>query len=199
MNSRFVASITHLEVCVEELTPKAKAHLQLDECWKLNEAIKHHPCQYMGWGLGQVQWIQCVLSHGEPCCKFYLDMLRFELMAQDANQEASRSLNENWEVEVFKRASLDDFFKRHALRIVRGLPESCKAFSRVFLAGQVGTDHITTHSIVLMRAGSDEDERQAAVNMSRSRGICIRAELEVDVVARRVKVVAGERAGDYLL
>jgi hypothetical protein len=207
MNSKYLAMITHLEVNVEELDTNCSPPNKFDESLKLNETVKWHPCRYMGWGLGHVQWIQCVLNY-DGTFRQYAGRLSIEQKRNDAIEEDSRYLNGNWynssaeevmTVEEAKRWVSDDYFERHALCMVRGLPEKCKkAFSRIFVARQVGSDQVTTQSIVLIKADGDDDARHAAVGMSRSRGICVYGELQVDLVANRVKLVTGKRVGEYL-
>jgi hypothetical protein len=227
MNWHNLALITHLEVDIPDadlptypprpfnegwnLTETINSYPcpSPNECWKLDQTINSYPCRSRGWGLAQVQWIQCVLTHPEFRHEWYKhcpDPRPVGRVPKAEIGEASRSLDGDgtgtiWDrIKIIAKLEFADFLiGTHILRIVGGLPEPCKAFSRVFLARQEGRDHVTTLSVVLMKGdGEGEDEeRQAAISMSRSRGIYLYAELDVDVVAGRVRLLAGDRAGEY--
>lgn len=85
--------------------------------------------------------------------------------------------------------------KGHALLIAATVRERCPDFNRMLHVWQeIKGDYYPKLSISICR---NAEGLRAAIGMSKSRGMQVDGELEVDVERGTVKVISGQRAGQY--
>lgn len=200
ISHKSLALIEHLEVPVEGLEVHHMPPVNGAICGGLMEAARFYPYPYPGGGMGNVQCIQCVFGNSTETQNFVLthhdmgkELRKLEL---DSLSRPSDIVPTPWYryIELIRQL-YDCIVKWQALLIAATARDLCPAFNRMLhMWRKMDGNRPTQLLIVLCR---NEEGVQAAIAMSKSRGMQVYGELEVDVEQGTVKVISGPFAGHH--
>ncbi|ERF75796.1 hypothetical protein EPUS_01626 [Endocarpon pusillum Z07020] len=200
LSHKSLALIEHLEVPVEGLDVHHMPPRNGAICVALSEAARFYPYPYPGGGMGNVQSIQCVFEHSidtQTCVLTHLDTDEEfrKLVLEFLSHRGDIAFAPWYKYADFRRQLYDCIVKWQALLIAATVRQRFPAFNRMLhMWRKTEGDHHPRLLIVLCR---NAEGLQAAIAMSKSRGMQVDGELEVDVEQGTVKVISGRRAGYY--